>query len=74
MNLSEKFQQALDQPDALIALRELVIMLRSEGMDKPTIAAELQQLRSQVDQFQGDIILEVLDFLNGWCSPHMKID
>ena len=74
MSLSDKFRQALDKPNPTIELREVTLKLRSEGIDKATIMAELEQFRREVDETKEDIILEVMDFLSGWSSSHMKID
>jgi hypothetical protein len=30
-------------------------------------------LRVQGKEREEDLLLEVMDFIEGWCSPHMKI-
>jgi hypothetical protein len=60
--------------EALYAVRDFVKKLREEGENKEDILARMQELRSSLSDEQEDILLEVMDFLVGSCSPHMKID
>ena len=60
--------------EALYALRDLVKKLREEGENKEDILARMQELRSSLSDEQQDILLEVMDFLVGWSSPHMRVD
>ena len=48
--------------------------LRREGQAKDAILARMQVLRRSVSDEQEDVLLEVMDFLVGWCSPHARID
>ena len=68
------FQQILNQPEAYSHLRREMIELRLEGVSKDDIYTTLQALRSQVTETQEDILLEAMDVLVGFCSPHMRID
>ena len=68
------FQQILNQPEAYSYLRREMIELRLEGVSKDDIYTTLQALRSQVTEPQEDILLEAMDVLVGFCSPHMRID
>jgi hypothetical protein len=34
----------------------------------------LEALRLSVSDEQEGVLLEVMDFLVGWCSPHARID
>jgi hypothetical protein len=48
--------------------------LRRDGQTKEAILARLEALLGSVSDEQEDVLLEVMDFLVGWCSPHMRID
>jgi hypothetical protein len=78
MNEDDEIVQILNRSkahdEALNALRDFVIRLRTEGKSKEDILTRMQELRKSVSDEQEDILLEVMDFLVGWCSPHMKID
>jgi len=43
------------------------------GEKRETILTKLQELRNLVSDEQEDILLEVMDFLVGWCSPDAKL-
>jgi len=60
--------------EVMSALRAFVEKLRKEGETKEAILARMQELRSSVSDEQEDILLEIMDFLVGWCSPHAKIE
>jgi hypothetical protein len=74
----DEFIQILNRSDthdeALYAARDFVRRLRNEGENKEDILARMQELRGSLSDEQEDILLEVMDFLVGSCSPHMKID
>jgi hypothetical protein len=59
------------------ALRNLVQAKVDQGYDRETLNQELTdftlELRAVNRESDEDLILDVLDFLTGWCSPHMKI-
>jgi hypothetical protein len=60
-----------------VSLRSTAQALLAAGNDRADVVAELEryrivlQRRGQDDE--EDTVLEVLDFLEGWCSPHMKL-
>ena len=60
--------------EAVNTIRALVEELRRKGEQKEAILARMQELRGSVSSEQEDILLEVMDFLVGWCSPHAKIE
>ncbi|MEO8391660.1 MAG: hypothetical protein ABI700_01585 [Chloroflexota bacterium] len=75
MKYKEIFDGALKQEDKMLSLRDAVIKLRSEGVDKETLLSELSSYRSVTEsEADEDIVLEVMDFLEGWSSSHMRID
>lgn len=75
MKFKEIFDTALEEEDKLHRLRDAVIKLRSEGVDKETLISELSQYYKVADNEKNqDTAADVLDFLYGFCSPHMRID
>jgi hypothetical protein len=72
------YEQALTAPDPTIALRTAVVEARSAGTDRDTVQRQLVALRTHLQQedrdADEDVVLEVMDFLAGWSSPHMHID
>ncbi len=59
--------------EVLHAVRTFVEKMREGGESKEAILARMQELRRSVPDEQEDILLEVMDFLVGWCSPHAKV-
>jgi hypothetical protein len=72
------YEQALVDPDPTDALRTAVVQAREAGTDRDTIQRHLTALRVHLQQADRDadedVVLEVMDFLTGWSSPHMRID
>ena len=60
--------------EARQAVSAFVRELRKEGQTKEAILARMEALRRSVSDEQEDVLLEVMDFLVGWCSPHARID
>ena len=63
-----------DHDEALTAVSAFVRDLRKQGQAKEAILARMQALRDSVSDEQEDVLLEVMDFLVGWCSPQARID
>jgi hypothetical protein len=40
---------------------------------RETILIKMEELRKSVSDEQEDTLLEVMNFLVGWCSPHPKL-
>jgi hypothetical protein len=72
------FEAALGAEEPTPALRAEVVRAREGGMDKDTAMAQLTALREHLRaadrEDDEDVVLEVMDFLAGWSSPHMTID
>jgi hypothetical protein len=60
-----------------IPLEEIMAMLRrykKKGVTQPEVYSALEALRALApDEATEDRILEVSDFVAGFCSPHMKV-
>lgn len=75
----ELFEAALRADDPVDQLSTVVRrLLRNSGTGREALLGELESLRA-VLRAEGrdadeDLVLEVMDFLAGWASPHMKIE
>ena len=72
-----RFEEALKSPAPLDALREELRGLLDEGWSREALLRQLESdrelLRSEERSDDEDILLEAMDFLSGWASPHMKL-
>jgi hypothetical protein len=77
MPLDDRFEQALRSAEPVERLRSLALRLASEGYDRDAIIDVFekarQQLRSDDRESDEDAVMDVMDFVVGWCSPHMKL-
>ncbi|HTU92205.1 MAG TPA: hypothetical protein VMF69_19135 [Gemmataceae bacterium] len=78
MEREDRFEKALHSVSPIDSLRALVHDLSAEGCRKPQIVALFEQLLIQLQneparEADADAVRDVLDFLMGWCSPHMKL-
>lgn len=75
MNFKQIFDEALKQENKMLSLRDAIVRLRSEGVDKQILISELEKYYVETDvEADKDALTDVLDFLTGFCSPHMRID
>jgi len=72
-----RFEEALKSAAPLDALREELRGLLDEGWSREALLRQLESdrelLRSEGRSADEDILLEAMDFLSGWASPHMKL-
>ena len=72
-----RFEEALKSPAPLDALIEELRSLLDEGWSREALLRQLESdrelLRSEERSDDEDILLEAMDFLSGWASPHMKL-
>jgi hypothetical protein len=43
------------------------------GTPREQVIAKLDALRAGLSDSDEDVVLEVLDFVTGWCSPHARL-
>ena len=72
------FEESLRSVDPTAALSDAVRRLhKASGKGRQEILAELEEfrdvLREQNRDRDEDVVLEVMDFLVGWSSPHMSL-
>jgi len=78
MQLDESIDRALSSPEPIPKLRALVKELFSRGADKASVLAAFenarQELRRAGREADEDAVMDAMDFLVGWCSPHVKLE
>jgi hypothetical protein len=78
MPLDARIQAALSSPEPLEQLRTLVRSLQTQGRDQSAILALFetarQQLREAEREGDEDVLMEAMDCLVGWSSPHMSLE
>ena len=78
MSLNNEFIQLLpveikNHHNDLMILRECLIGFKNNGMDKDSMLANLEKLRSGSDSETEDILLDLMDFVVGFCNPNLSI-
>ena len=77
MPLKEEFAKAvlkgLESNYELLELRNFLDDYRKRGMSKETMIEVLENMRVDVKTESEDIILELLDFVVGYCNPRLSI-
>jgi hypothetical protein len=71
--LIQILKESRTREEARCALRMLLTRVLKDGEKRETILTKMEELRKSVSDEQEDILLEVMDFLVGWCSPHVKL-
>lgn len=59
--------------DNLLILRECLIEFRDRGMNKDLMLKSLESLRKVSNSQIEDILLELMDFVVGFCNPQLSI-
>ena len=71
------FERLLAGPGPLLALRQAVADELQRGADRSELNVlltdEMLTLRAAGREDDEEIVTSVLEFLVGWCSPHMAI-
>jgi hypothetical protein len=68
-------KEALQQSSPMAELEQIVKDLLGKGYSKENILAEFESFReTTTDEDYEEVVLDVMDFLTGWCSPHKRID
>lgn len=78
MSLNEEFMQRLlveikNHHHNLLILRECLVEFKNTGMDKDSMIKSLEELRNGNDPETEDILLELMDFVVGYCNPNLAI-
>lgn len=78
MSRNEEFLQILPveikkHHNDLRTLRECLIKFKDSGMNKESMLQNLEKLRSRSDSETEDILLDLMDFVTGYCNPELSI-
>jgi hypothetical protein len=77
MATSEEFYAALAREDRRESLRRAAEHELAGGTPRGEVVAQLEELRSDLRtegrEDDEDVVLEILDFVTGWCSPHVLV-
>jgi hypothetical protein len=72
-----EFQDALGTRSPLVKLRALAIEHLETGLSRDEMLKALRALREQYrvdgNERAEDLVLDTMDFVTGWCSPHVRI-
>ena len=72
-----RFEAALGEPTPFDALRTLAEALRAEGMSQQDMYRVFDEYRARhhhdVDETLYDAILDVMDFISGYCAPANRL-
>jgi hypothetical protein len=78
MTLDSSIDQALRSPEPAQNLRLLAKELYSRGVLSTSVLAMFEEarqaLREAGREADEDAVMDVMDYLVGWCSPHMKLE
>ncbi len=76
MTLLEREREALEAPpthtELVLRLHAVIKDALASGITREQMAADLHQLRMATPEHE-DVLLDALDFLDGWSSPHMTL-
>jgi hypothetical protein len=77
MTFDESLERALHADEPAKELRSLAVQLFSEGHEKAAVLelfeGARQRLRQANRETDEDAVMDAMDFLVGWCSPHMRL-
>jgi hypothetical protein len=80
MTLIEREREALtaapSHVELVLRLRAVVRDALEAGTSRNDVLADLQRLRAELrqnDPEREDVVLDVMDFVEGWASPHVAI-
>lgn len=77
VSIQVRLEKALSSQRPLHRVRETLRDLLDQGYSRETLLDELEQFRTVLrGSGRGDgedLVLEAMDFLVGWSSPHMKL-
>jgi hypothetical protein len=74
MNLKVEIKDALNKQASLQSLREIVCQYKHSGGAQQEAYGILEKIRHEcTEEFHEDLILEIMDFVSGFCSKEQRI-
>jgi hypothetical protein len=76
-NILAGFHAALHSPEPLLRMRDLVRNELEHGVSRSEVLGQLESLRIELRGSgraeEEDVVLDVMDFVSGWASPHVRL-
>lgn len=68
-------KQSIDEGKSLIEMREVIVKFKEEGGAQVDAQKTLEALREEYinDEEKEDLLLDLLDFVGGWCRKELRI-
>ncbi|MCM1216673.1 MAG: hypothetical protein NC331_13615 [Lachnospiraceae bacterium] len=60
-------------PNDLLALQKILEFFKRHGMNKDSMLRNLEKIRKQNNFKAEDILMDLMDFVVGWCSQDLSI-
>lgn len=73
MSFKEKIISNIKNDNYLILCFEVLVEYKNSGMTKSQMISNLNNIRSIVGNKDEDKILEMMDFVEGYCHPKFKV-
>lgn len=73
MAVADEFRAALASENHLDGLQRAAEQELHTGTPREQVVARLEALRPGLSDSDEDVVLEVLDFVTGWCSPRVRL-
>jgi len=77
LEIDAQFDAALHSPQPLMQLWTMVVALLDQDWTREGLPAQLESFRVTLSVVgrdnDEDAVLEAMDFLVGWCRPHLKV-
>jgi hypothetical protein len=73
MAITDELHAALGSEHRLDDLRRVAEHELQAGTPREEVIAKLESLRVGLNDSDEDVVLEVLDFVTGWCSPRVRL-
>jgi hypothetical protein len=74
------FHEALDSPEPVLKVRDLARSELEHGVSRSEVLGQLESLRIELrgggrfdEEDVVDVVLDAMDFVSGWSSPHMRV-
>lgn len=78
VDLNNKFLQLLPiemekHPNDLPALQKFLIYFKNHGMNQDDMLKNLEKLKNRHDFQAEDILVDLMDFVVGWCNQDLSV-
>lgn len=73
MDLAAAIHDALKKHVSLQTLRDIICLYKHSGGTQQEAYVTLEKVRDECEESQEDLILELMDFVSGFCSKDQRI-